>query len=83
MIAKAAAKAAYETAQQELILIQQAASNASARLVNVSNVALAAGERMDMAQLAAAEAAQKVGPVPVTWLTLKRNQRLGAWLSFV
>jgi hypothetical protein len=59
-VAKAAAKAAYELAQQELQSVQQAASIASSHLLNVSKSALAAGQKMDRAKLAAAEAAQKV-----------------------
>lgn len=59
--ARDAAKAAYDVAQQELRLVEQAAQNASAVLVKISETAMAAQAKMDRTQLAAVEGNRKVG----------------------
>lgn len=58
--ARDAAKAAYEVAQAELRAVEQATRNASSLLGDVASVAMAAGSKMDRAQLAAAEADWRV-----------------------
>lgn len=58
--ARNAAKAAYDVAQQELRLVEQAAQNASALLVRIAGTALWAGEKLDRRQLLAADASRKV-----------------------
>jgi hypothetical protein len=60
VMARDAAKAAFDLAQQELHAVEQAAGAASALLVNVSATAMAAGVAMDAAQLSSTEAGWKV-----------------------
>jgi hypothetical protein len=63
VLARDAARAAYDVAQQELRLVQQAAQDASAALVKISETAMAAQSKMDRTQMAAAERNRKVGEV--------------------
>jgi hypothetical protein len=58
--ARNTAKAAYEVAQQELQLVEQAAQHASALLVNISGKAMSAGTKLDKRLLLAADANRKV-----------------------
>lgn len=71
--ARDAARAAYDVAQQELRLVQQAAQDASAALVKISETAMAAQSKMDRTQMAAAERNRKVGKV-VVLLDTCRNE---------
>lgn len=71
--ARDAARAAYDVAQQELRLVQQAAQDASAALVKISETAMAAQSKMDWTQMAAAERNRKVGKVVLLLDTCKNE----------
>lgn len=62
--ARDAAKAAYDVAQQDLRLVEQAAQNASAALVKISETAMAAQGKMDSTQAKAADGSRKVWGTP-------------------
>lgn len=71
--ARDAARAAYDVAQQELRLVQQAAQDAAAALVKISETAMAAQSKMDRTQMAAAERNRKVGKVVLLLDTCKNE----------
>lgn len=79
--ARNAAKAAYEVAQQELRLVQQAAQNASALLVKISGTAMSAGAKLDKRLVLAADANRKVRMQSVPALVILATDDKGAGMT--